>query len=113
MTTKAFWLDLLERVVSTFAQATTAALPAGLIPGVSVPWWAAFATGGFAALLCALKCLAATYTGADDSASLLPAEVDPPSGDAGAGELRTILLLAAGTLLGLVLFYAFVLEHVR
>lgn len=78
MWTSAFWKDLLERTVSTFAQATVAALPTGLIPGVSVPWWAAFAAGGFAALLCALKCLGAAYTGAPDSGSLLPAEDDPP-----------------------------------
>ena len=101
---KAFWADTAERMVSTFAQAALAALPVGYLPGASIPWWAALAAGGFAALLCLLKCLAALKVGAPDSASLLPADVDPPQDD-GAGEVRTILLFAAGGLLALFLYY--------
>lgn len=70
--TKKFWADLLERVVRTFAQATLAALPASYLPGVVIPWWAAFAAGGFAAVLCALTCLAGTQVGSADSASFVP-----------------------------------------
>jgi hypothetical protein len=71
MFTKAFWRDLGERVVSTFAQATLGLLPTSWLPGVTIPWWAAFAAGGFAAGLSALKCLAATRSGDSTSASLL------------------------------------------
>lgn len=93
---KAFWLDTLERCVSTFAQAALAALPVGYLPGASIPWWAALAAGGFAALLCLLKCLGALRVGAPDSASLLPA-------DAGVGESVPLVLVAILTLIVLAL----------
>lgn len=65
-------LDTLERAVTTFAEATLAVLPASYLPGVAIPWWAAFATGGFAALAAVLKCLAALKVGDPNTASLLP-----------------------------------------
>lgn len=89
MFTKAFALDLLERVLSTFAQAF---LGAYAIVGASK----AAAAAGIAAGLSALKCLAATQTGAPDSGSLLPAQVDPPvTGEAGHSDLQTVLLVLA------------------
>ncbi|MGZ4663575.1 MAG: hypothetical protein ACXV5Q_00615 [Frankiaceae bacterium] len=71
MFTKAFALDLLERAISTFAQAFLGAY------AVVGPLKALIAAG-IAAGFSALKCLAATQTGAPDSGSLLPANVDPP-----------------------------------
>ncbi len=72
MLTKAFLADLLERALSTFAQAFLAAYT---IDG----WQSGLKVGGIAAGLAALKCLAATRVGAPDSGSLLPADVDPPA----------------------------------
>lgn len=70
MFTKHFWVDTAERCLSTFGQATLAALPTSYLPGVVIPFWAAFAAGGFGSLLCLLKCLAASRSG-DGSASMV------------------------------------------
>lgn len=81
MFTKAFALDLLERALSTFAQAFLAAL---VVTGWSVD---SLIVGGTAAGLAVLKGLAASQVGAHDSASLLPADVDPPTDDEGGMDL--------------------------
>lgn len=75
MFTKQFLLDLLERALSTFAQAV---LGAGtIIDFASVK---TYQIAGVAAAVAVLKCLAATRVGAADSGSLLPAGEDPPQG---------------------------------
>jgi hypothetical protein len=73
MFTRQFLADLLERVVSTFAQALLGA-------GTVIDFGSAktYQIAAVAAAVSALKCLAATQVGAKDSGSLLPAEVDPP-----------------------------------
>lgn len=72
MFTKSFALDLLERALSTFAQAF---LGAYAVVGAEK----AAAAAGIAAGIAILKGLAASQVGAPDSASLLPADVDPPA----------------------------------
>lgn len=73
--TKEFWSDTFERSVSTSAQSVL--LVAGLSDdglsvinqGVNVTLLVYAALGGF--LLTVVKCLAASYTGDKDSASLI------------------------------------------
>lgn len=73
MFTKAFLLDLLERALSTFAQAL---LGVGAVLDFSDA--RTYQAAGIAAAVAVLKCLAASRVGAPDSGSLLPADVDPP-----------------------------------
>jgi hypothetical protein len=98
MFTKSFALDLLERAVSTFAQAFLGAY------AVVGPQKAVIAAG-IAAGLSALKCLAATQVGAKDSGSLLPASEDPPqdAGQASFGLLAMVAVITIGVFLGLTL----------
>lgn len=65
--------DTAERTASTAAQALIATV--GITGWTSSDTWAI--TAG-AAALCVLKCVAALNVGAPDSASLLPADQDPP-----------------------------------
>jgi|GEM_PF-2765873 len=58
-TTRAFWTDLLERSVSTFAQTLGAVLAAAGIGIMSGGFWAAVGASGFATLLAALKAFVA------------------------------------------------------
>lgn len=90
--------DAAERMLSTFAQATLAALPTGYLPGVSIPWWGALAAGGFAAGICFLKCLAALKVGDADTASLLPS-------DDGHADLLLVVAVTLGVFLGMLLYY--------
>lgn len=76
MFTKPFLLDLLERAISTFAQAL---LGVGAVLDFTDP--RAYTAAGLAAAAAVLKCLAATQVGANDSGSLLPASIDPPVAD--------------------------------
>lgn len=71
-------LDTLERALSTAAQALLAMLPLSYVPGVVLDLRAALLAALFAGVACVLKCVAALRVGASDSASLLPADVDPP-----------------------------------
>lgn len=87
--------DTAERVLSTAAQAFLGAL---VITGWSVD---SLIVAGTAAGVSLLKCLAALKVGAPDSASLLPADADPPQ-DEGGVEPGS---LALGILIGLVLLY--------
>lgn len=75
-TTKRWFLDTAERALSTAAEATLAALPTAYLPGVTIPFWAAFATGGFAGAVTVLKCIAALKVGETGTASLLPADAE-------------------------------------
>lgn len=80
--TRRWFVDSAERVVSTFAQAALGLLPAAYLPHTHIPVGTILAGAGFAAGVSFLKCLAALHVGAPDSASLLPADVDPPVEDA-------------------------------
>lgn len=70
--------DTAERVLATFAQAVLGLLPAAYLPHTHLPIGTILAGAGFAAAVSLLKCVAALKVGAPDSASLLPADVDPP-----------------------------------
>lgn len=81
--------DTLERVLSTAAQAFLAAW--------AVTGWTEdtlFVTAG-AAGLSLVKCLAALRVGAPDSASLLPADTDPPQeeGEVHIGLIGLLLII--------------------
>lgn len=74
MRTKVFWADLAERVIATFAMSLAAVLSAGGFLGLfNVSWLDALSVAGMAALLSALKGIAAAGVGREDSASLVPA----------------------------------------
>jgi hypothetical protein len=69
---KRWMADTAERVVRTAAQA---ALPALAVTGWDLDTlWLSLGAAG----VCLVTCLAALGVGAPDSASLLPADVDPP-----------------------------------
>lgn len=82
---KRYALDLFERVVKTFLQAFIGqVILSGLdvyraLTDLSVLEKAG--TAGMAAVVALLFGLVARWVGAPDSASLLPAEVDPPQED--------------------------------
>jgi hypothetical protein len=61
--TAAFWRAVAERAISTFAQSLVAVLSVGGLDLMSVPWWAALSTAGFATLLSVAKCVAANKFG--------------------------------------------------
>jgi hypothetical protein len=89
------WLaDTAERVASTAAQALLGVLPADGLPHTHIPWGTKLSIVGFAALACFLKCVVALRVGADDSASLLPADQDPPVADDGEGGWGAVEVLA-------------------
>lgn len=70
MFTRAYWLDLTERTVSSFAGGTLAALGLGAINALSVDWKAALGFGAGAAVVSLLKGLAARAVGESNSAGL-------------------------------------------
>lgn len=76
--TRTFWVDAFERSVKTFAYSTLGALPVGAatqqITGLSL--WAAFATGGSAALISLLGSVASLPIGNRGTASMTKA-VEP------------------------------------
>jgi hypothetical protein len=77
MFTSAHVLDVLERAACTFAQAFLAVLIATNLAVDDPSVWRAAAVAG---ALAVIKGFAAGLAGAPDSASLLPARVDPPTG---------------------------------
>jgi hypothetical protein len=95
------WLaDTAERAFSTMAQAA--------IPAVLATGWDRdalyIALGAFG--LCVLKCIAAIGVGAPDSASLLPADQDPPvEGDGGWGLIEVLAVVAVVLITLLLLGY--------
>lgn len=75
MWSKAFARDLLERVVSTFAQALAALLIADGTGLLDTSWTIALSAAGMTALISLLKGIAAGSIDAETGASLLP---NPP-----------------------------------
>lgn len=57
-TSKSFWTDLAERVVSTAAQAAIGVLTAGAVGLIGVDWQNVASIAGLAALLSVLKAFA-------------------------------------------------------
>lgn len=53
-----FWIDALDRAVSTFAQATVATLTAGVTGILDVDWLQVLSVGGLAALVSVLTTVA-------------------------------------------------------
>ena len=70
MFTKAFWKDLAERVVSTFAGGVLSVFGLDALNILDADWKAAFGFGIGAAVLSLLKCLAARKVGDTESAAL-------------------------------------------
>lgn len=68
---KTFIKDLLERVISTFAEGFLGAIATSAVTLGDVDWVFCLSAGGFAALVAVLKCLAALKIGDKDNASLL------------------------------------------
>lgn len=67
---KKYIIDVIERVVVTFAEALLGAIGATATFG-EVNWGVAFSTAGLASLVSLLKCIAALKTGDKNSASLV------------------------------------------
>lgn len=76
MFSRAFLLDATERTIKTFVQAFAASL---VVTGLD-DWRSALAIGGGAGILAVASSVAGTRVGASDSASLLPADEEPPQG---------------------------------
>jgi hypothetical protein len=79
MWSKAFWADLAERSIRAAVWAllgTFGASATGTLTGVD--WPGALNAAGFALVFAALAALVGAKTGAKDSASFLPAKLDPP-----------------------------------
>lgn len=79
MWTRQFWADLLERSIRATVWsllATFGANATGTLSGVD--WAGALNVAGFAFVLASLASLVGAKTGAKDSASFLPAKLDPP-----------------------------------
>lgn len=75
---RGFWADAFERSAKTFAYSTLGALPVGAATQEihHLPLWAAFATGGSAALISVLGSVASIRVGKDGTASMTKA-VEP------------------------------------
>ena len=69
-TMKKYLIDLVERVVVTFAEALLGAIGATATFG-EVHWGVAFSTAGLAAFVSFLKCIAAIKVGDKTNASLV------------------------------------------
>lgn len=96
------WLaDTAERVASTAAQTLLGVIPVDGMAHTHVPWGTKLSIVGFAALASFLKCVIALRVGADDSASLLPADVDPPQ--QGGHVDVTLILAVVGVVLAVLL----------
>jgi hypothetical protein len=70
--TAAFWLDVLERVVRTAAQAAIALIPATALGWLVLDWRGALLNVGSAALTCVLMALVAAPIADKGTASFLP-----------------------------------------
>ena len=71
-------LDAGERAVRTFLQGALAVLTVDAVVGVGADWKDALLVAGVAGVFSLATSIAAKPTGANDSASLLPAHTDPP-----------------------------------
>lgn len=69
-----YWIDLLERVIRSFAQGTLGGfgLGATVHPFTELPWVFALEMGVTTAVLCLLTCLTTIGTGDRKTASYLP-----------------------------------------
>ena len=71
-------LDALERSARTFLQGALAVLTVDQLTGLNASWQDAIVVAAVAGLFSVLSSFAAKPAGAPDSASLLPANTDPP-----------------------------------
>lgn len=82
--TKKYWMDTIERIVSTVAEVILAAFGTDKVAGASFQiaarYYLGLAVG--AAIVTLVKCLAATRVGAENTAALLPAGPDTDKGQA-------------------------------
>lgn len=78
-----FWWATAERVVKTFAQTLAAALSAGGLDLLSVPWQTAVATAGLAAVLSLLTSIVSAPIGPAGSPSIVPGDPGPEPGGYG------------------------------
>ena len=75
MLTRKFWRDAAERSISTFAEAFVGyAVAAQATDVIHFNWVGAGSTAAFATVVALAKSLAAVKVGADDNASLDPAQ---------------------------------------
>lgn len=70
MFTRAFWQDLSERMISSFAGGVLSAFGLDLVNVLNVDWYSALGLGLGAAVISLLKGLAARKVGDSESASL-------------------------------------------
>jgi hypothetical protein len=79
--TKRFLIDTGERTARTFVQGFLGAVTLDAFSGAFNPtWFQNMGLGAMAGVYAILVAFAGKRTGAPDSASLLPADVDPPQG---------------------------------
>ena len=71
-------LDALERATRTFLQGALAVLTVDQFLGTAADWQDALKVAGVAGVFSLLTSFIAKPTGADDSASFLPENTDPP-----------------------------------
>ena len=71
MKTKKFWIDALERAVSTAAQAAIAMVGMNQFNAIQADWKAIAGTALGAAILSILKAMAASQVGTQENASLI------------------------------------------
>ena len=78
MNHRRFLLDTLERTARTFVQGFLAVVTVDAFSDLAASWQQKLAAGALAGLYAVLTSFAAQPAGAPDSASFLPADVDPP-----------------------------------
>jgi len=71
LTKSIFWIDALERMVKTFAQAAVAILTASAVGLLTVDYVQLLSVAGLAAVVSLLTSIASGGTGSSDSASLV------------------------------------------
>lgn len=106
MWTKLFWTAVAERAVKTAAQSAVALLSVDGMGLLDVDWSALASAVALATLLSVLTSVASSRAAGADGPSLATERLAPvPRGDAGAGEVRAVLLTAAGVVLGLAVWF--------
>jgi hypothetical protein len=91
--TARFWWDTFERAVKTFAQTLAALLVADGTGLLDSAWGARLSTAGMAAFVALLTSIGSSGVGAADSASLLPADVDPPQDEGDVSLVEAVLVV--------------------
>lgn len=74
LTSKVFWVDVVERAVKTFAQAAVAVLTSGVFGLLDVDWLTLVSVAGLAALVSVLTSVASGSVTKGESASLVQGE---------------------------------------